>query len=140
MQPSASPVHLARKKDGGFRYCVDMREVNKQVMAYAYPIPTTSELIDKLEGAQWFTTLDCRSGYWQFPLDEESKKYTAFKSVAHSLLQWCRLPMGLKISSGEYQRRIETVLRGLAWECCLCYVDDIIIYSNTWEEHICENS
>lgn len=64
-------------------------------------------LIDKLEGAQWFTTLDCRSGYWQFPLDEESKKYTAFKSVAHSLLEWCRLPMGLKISSGEYQRRIE---------------------------------
>ena len=132
----ASPVHLARKKNGGFRYCIDMRAVNRQVEAYAYPIPTCAELIDKLQGARWFTTLDARSGYWQFPLAEGSRKYTAFRSVAHGLLEWCRLPMGLVISSAEYQRRIETVLQGLTEECCLCYVDDVVVFSQSFEQHI----
>jgi hypothetical protein len=132
----ASAVHLAKKKDGSFRYCIDMRGLNRWVRKFSYPLPTCQELIDALAGATWFSTIDCKSGYWQFPLDPASRHLTAFRSVRHGLLQWRRLPMGLATSSAEYQKRMEQILRGLTWQQCLCYQDDIIIYSKTWDEHI----
>lgn len=79
---------------------------------------------------RWTRAADIGSSRWQ------SRKFTAFRSVSHGLLEWCRLPMGLKVSSLEYQRRIEAVLRGLTDECCLCYVDDIVIFSKSFDEHI----
>ncbi len=132
----ASAVHLARKKNGEFRYCIDMRGLNKGVLAHAYPLPTCQELIDALHGATYFTTLDAKSGFWQFPLAEESRPLTAFRSVRHGLLQWKRLPMGLLTVSAEFQRRIEFILDGLTWQECLCYIDDIIVFSRSLEEHM----
>ena len=131
-----SAVHLARKKDGEFRYTVDMRDVNKAIVKYAYPLPKCQDLIDELAYAQFFTTFDAKSGYWQFPLAKKSRKYTAFRSVRHGLLQWCRLPQGLAVSAAEFQRRMELILRGLTFDFCLCYIDDIVVYSKTWEEHM----
>ncbi len=132
----AAAVHLARKKNGDFRYCIDLRNLNRHVMAQAYPLPTCQELIDTLQGAQFFTTLDAVSGFWQMPLAPESRHLTAFRSARHGLLQMCRLPMGLLTASAEFQKRIEQVLAGMTWEICLCYVDDIVVYSKTWEEHL----
>jgi hypothetical protein len=84
----ASEVYLAKKKDGSFRYCIDMRGLNRWVRKFSYPLPTCQELIDALAGATWFSTIDCKSGYWQFPLDPASCHLTAFRSVRHGLLQW----------------------------------------------------
>ena len=131
----ASPVHLAKRKDGSFRYTVDMRALNQAVVKFSYPLPTCQELIDHLAGAKFFTTLDAKSGYWQFPLDEASRPLTAFRAPG-ALYQWTRLPMGLIISSAEFQQRIEAILGDLVRNGCLCYVDDIIIYAETWTEHL----
>ena len=76
--PWASAVVLVQKKDGGLRFCIDLRKLNNQTLKDAYSLPQIDETLDSLQGSQWFSCLDLKSGYWQVKVDKESKPLTAF--------------------------------------------------------------
>ncbi|XP_078461913.1 uncharacterized protein LOC144726833 [Lampetra planeri] len=133
--PWGAPIVLVKKQDGSLRFCVDFRRLNKISVADAYPLPRMDESLDALSGARYFSTLDLLSGFWQLPLDEESKPKTAFRTPG-GLFQFNRLPMGLHSSPATFQRLMELVLSGLQWDTCLIYMDDVIVFSKTFEEHL----
>ena len=101
----------------------------------SHPLPRITEALDALGGAQYFSTLDLRSGYWQIAMDEESKQKTAF--ITHNgLYEFNVLPFGLCNSPATFQRLMTHILRGLEWSICLVYIDDLIIFSRTFDEHL----
>ena len=137
-----SPVLVVPKKGSQFstataawRPVIDFRNINKATVKENWPIPRTEEAIDALCGAKYITTLDATSGYWQIPLSEESKAKTAFQTLTRRWQYKC-LPMGITNAAPTFQKNMEIMLSGLLWKCCVVYIDDIIIYSNTFEEHL----
>ena len=131
----ASPVVLCRKKDGSIRFCIDYRKLNSITEKDAYPLPRIEDNLDALRGAQWFSTLDLASGYWQVQMDEESKAKTAF-CTKYGLYQFNVMPFGLCNAPGTFERLMETVLRGMQWERAVLYLDDIIIFSSSVSEQM----
>lgn len=93
------------------------------------------ESLDALAGASWFSTLDLVSGYWQCEMEEEDKPKTAFTSHM-GLFQFQVLPFGISNAPSCYERLMELVLRGLRWEKCLCYLDDIIVFGSSFEQAV----
>ncbi|XP_075908910.1 uncharacterized protein LOC142905724 [Petromyzon marinus] len=138
ISPSASPwgapIVLVKKHDGSLRFCVDFRHLNKISVANAYPLPRMDESLDALAGARFFSTLDL-TGFWQLPLDDESRPKTVFRTP-HSLFQFNWLPMGLHSAPATFQCLMELVLAGLQWDVCLIYLDDVIVFSKTFDEHL----
>lgn len=133
--PWASPVILAPKKDGSLRFCVDYRKVNSMTIRDAYPIPRIDDTLDSLREAKFLSTIDLRSGYWQVEMDKNSKEKTAF--VTHKgLFEFNVMPFGLTNAPATFQRLMDIVLAGLKWQCCLVYLDDVVIYSPTFEQHL----
>ena len=133
--PWASPVVLAPKKDGSLRFCIDYRKLNAVTIRDAYPIPRIDDTLDALEEAKFISTLDLRSGYWQVQIDSKSQALTAF--ITHKgLFEFKVMPYGLTNAPATFQRLLDIVLAGLKWQCCLVYIDDVIIYSNTFERHL----
>ena len=133
--PWCSPVVLARKKDGTFRFCVDLRAVNNVTKFHAHPLPRVDAALDTLAGARWFTTLDMASGYWQVGLAPDDREKTAF-STGKGLHQFRVMAMGLKNASGTFQRLMELILAGLDTKSCLVYLDDIILFNKTESDHL----
>ena len=131
----ASPVVLVRKKDGGVRWCVDYRALNAVTIKDAYPILKIDECLDTLSGATWFSTLDLQSGYWQVAIANEDQPKTAF-TMKYGLFEHRRMPFGLCNAPGTFQHAMELILRGLQWRSLLIYLDDVIIISRTFDEHI----
>ncbi|KAI8480272.1 hypothetical protein Bbelb_419750 [Branchiostoma belcheri] len=133
--PWASPVVLARKKDGSFRFCVDYRKLNQATVKDAHPLPRTDVVLDALAGSAFFTTLDLTSGYWQVNIDPDDREKTAF-TTGRGLYQFKVMPFGLTNAPSTFQRLMELLLAGLDWQTCLAYLDDIIVFSRTFQEHL----
>ena len=134
--PWASPVVMVRKKDGSLRFCVDCCQLNAATVKDAHPLLRIDDLLDALHGAKWFSTLDLKSGYWQVPIKEQDKAKTAFHTSSGQLFKFNQVPFGLCNAHATFSRLMDRVLAGLHWETCLFYLDDIIVFSFTWEEHL----
>ena len=133
--PWCSPIVLAKKKDGSYRFCVDLRAVNKVTKGMAYPLPRTDDALDSLSGARYFSTLDMASGYWQVELAPKDREKTAF-STGNQLNQFRLMCFGLKNAGASFQKLMELVLAGVDPKQCLVYIDDIILFGRSEEEHI----
>ena len=133
--PWASPVVMVKKKDGSLRFCVDFRQLNTATVKDAHPIPRIDNLLDSLHGARWFSTLDLKSVYWQVPIQEQDKEKTAFHTSSGQLFEFNQVPFGLCNAPVTFSRLIDRVHAGLHWETCLFYLDYIIVFAATWEEH-----
>ena len=134
--PWASPVVMVRKKDGSLCFCVDFRQLNAAIVKDAHPLPRIDDLLDALHGAKWFSTLDLKSRYWQVPITEQDKAKTAFRTSSGQLFEFNQVPFGLCNAPATFSRLMDRVLVGLHWETCLFYLDNIIVFSSTWEEHL----
>ena len=134
--PWASPVVMVKKKDGSLHFCVDFRQLNAATVKEAHPLPRLDDLLDALHGARWFPTLDLKSGYWQVPIMERDKEKTAFRTSSGQLYEFNQVPFGLCNAPATFSRLMDRVLSGLHWETCLFYLDDIIVFYSTWEEHL----
>ena len=130
----ASPIVLVKKKDNSLRLCVDYRKLNGLTPIDAYPMPRIDDLIDKLGKAKYITTLDLTRGYWQVPLKPEARPKTAFLTP-FGLYQFTVMPFGLSGAPATFQRMMDNLTRGLN-ESTGAYLDDLVIYSSTWEEHL----
>lgn len=133
--PWASPIVIVPKKDGSLRFCVDYRKLNNITKKDAYPLPRIDDILDSLTGAQYFSTLDLASGYWQVGMDPDDKEKTAF-ITSEGLFQYKVLPFGLSSAPSMFQRLMNAVLGGLKWNVALVYLDDIVIWSSTVSEHL----
>ena len=117
------------------RSCVDYRKLNAINRKDSHPLPRITEALDALGEAQWFSTLDLRSGYWEIEMSEDSKEKTTF--ITHNgLYEFNVLPFGLCNSPATFQRLMTHALRGLEWEICLVYIDDLIIFLRTFDDHM----
>ena len=138
IQPSnssvASPV-IVVIQHGKPRFCVDLREVNSKIAADRYALPKQDMIFAALLGALFFTILDANRGYHQFGLTLCSRKFTAF-TTDFGLFEFKRVPFGLKTAPAHFQRAIDIILGSMRWDFALAYIDDIIVYSKTLEEHI----
>ena len=133
----ASPVVLVRKKSGEMRFTIDYRKLNAVTRPKNFPLPTMEDIFDTLgeSNATVFSTLDMQSGYWQQKLDQASAHKSAF--ICHEgLFQYKRVPFGLQGSPGAFMRVMTEVLRDLNWKTALVYMDDILIFSRTFEDHL----
>ena len=130
----ASPVVMVEKKDGSLRMCVDYRALNGKTIPRTFPIPRINELLDKLNGAKIFTLLDLKSGYHHIPMAEKDRKKTAFV-LPDSKFQWKRLPFGLVGAPFSFAAVMKDILQGTE-AFTATYFDDILIFSNSLEEHM----
>ena len=128
------PVILVRKKDNSFRFCIDFRNLNKVTIRDNFPLPRIDEMLNKLGDATYFSKLDCSSGYWQIPLSESDKFKTAFRTK-YGLYEFNVIPFGLINAPSHFQRIMNQLIEPYS-KFCSVYLDDVIVFSNTLEEHL----
>ena len=134
--PWASAIVLVRKKDGRLRFCIGLRKLNNRTVKDAYSLPRIESILDSLGGAQIFSTLDLKAGYWQVEMAEECKAYTAFTCGPLGFYECDTMPFGATNAPATFQRLMHDCLGELNMNWCIVYLDDIIIFSDTEEEHL----
>lgn len=132
----SSPILMVPKKDGTSRFCVDFRKVNAVTQRDAYPLPYISNILDRLKNAKYISSLDIKSAYWNIPLTEDSKKFTAFTIPGRGLWQFKRLAFGLHSAPATFQKFIDKVLGPELEPFVFKYLDDVIIIADTLEKHV----
>lgn len=132
--PWCSPVRLVRKPDGSIRVCIDFRKVNNVTIKDGFPIPKIDYLFTRLSKAKIYSTIDLCHGYFQVKMDEGSRPYTAF-ATQWGFYEFLVMTMGLSNSCATFQRLLNRVLDGYLDVCCLVYLDDIIVFSDSVEQH-----
>ncbi|VDI14168.1 Hypothetical predicted protein [Mytilus galloprovincialis] len=140
IEPSSSawcaPIVMVTKKDGSIRFCCDFRKINHVTIKDCQPLPRIDDSLAALSGCRWLSTCDLKSGYWQVSVAKEDKHKTAFAIEGGGFWQFKVMPFGLCNSGATFERLMEKVLAGLSWKICLLYLDDIIIFSKTFDEHM----
>ena len=138
VEPSSSDwcstVVLVPKRDGTIRFCIDFRQVNTLSKVDPYPMPRIDDLLERLGKAKYISTIDLSRGYWQVPLRERAKEITAFRTP-FGLYHFRVMPFGLQGAPASFQRLMDTILAGVH-EFAAAYLDDVVIYSNTWQDHL----
>ncbi|CAF0786973.1 unnamed protein product [Rotaria sordida] len=133
--PWSSPVVLVKKKDETTRFCIDYRHLNQITTKDAFPLPIIDDIYDQLTKATYFTKFDFKEGYFQVPLDKADRPKTAF-STRDECFQFRVLPQGLTNGPPTFQRIVNQILDPNRWKHVLVYIDDIIIYSKNFNEHL----
>ena len=140
IRPSTSPYAaqcvLVRKKDNSLRLCVDYRLLNEKTIKDAHPIPRIQDALDSLRGSSYFSSLDLVQGYYQVAVHEDDIHKTAFRVGSRGLYEYLRMPMGLCNSGSSFQRLMEACLGDKNFEELLIYLDDVLVYSSTFTEHL----
>ncbi len=134
----SSPIVPIKKKDGTIRLCVDYREVNAQTPLRRFWLPSLREIMDKVGPSAVLSKLDLTAGFHQVKMEEGSKKYTTF-SCPLGKFWFKRMPFGLKNAPAIFQSIIERVLRPVSDVSCN-YIDDVVVYSESWEKHVSDLS
>ena len=131
--PWSSPVVLVPKSDNDFRLCFDYRKLNQVTKTDTYPLPRVEDCIDKIGNAKYLTKIDLMKGYYQVPLSERAKAMSAFVTP-DGLFECEVMPFGMKNAASTFQRMMNMVIKGM--KGIVVYIDDVIIFSETWEEHL----
>lgn len=136
--PWNSPLLLVSKRSEDssvkkWRLCVDFRKLNEVTTKIVTPIPRISDILERLGRSKWYSSLDMASGYWQILIREQDRCKTAF-TAGNQSWEWNRLPFGLTTAPGTFVAMMRTVLDGV--EHTMTYLDDIIVFTDTWEEHV----
>lgn len=135
MSPYGAPVLFARKKDGTWRLCIDYRALNKITVRDKFPLPRAEDLFDQVHGAKFFTKIDLRWGYHQIKIRPSDVPKTAFRTPFGSF-EWLCMPFGLTNAPATFQRFVQNVLHKFLGVFACVYIDDILIYSRTADEHV----
>ena len=132
---TTSSVLLVPKPGGKWRFCVDYTSLNKITESDAYSVPRTDEYFAAMGGNKYFSTFDLVDAFWSLPLHEESQELTAFLAP-DGVYQYLRMPQGIKQGPANFSRFIDEVFRDLKWDVCVTYIDDIVVFTKTYEEHV----
>ena len=137
ISPYNSPIVLAKRKDDKWRFCVDYRRLNSITEDSTQTIPRIADALKDIAEATVFSTIDLKSGYWQIRMEDRAKPYTAFSTPSGGSYQFKVMPFGLKGAPGTFTRLMsQEVLVGFINKFCIVYLDDILIFSGDWEEHL----
>lgn len=134
--PWSSPVLLVPKSSGEYRLCFDGRKLNSVTKKDAYPLPYISHILDRLRDAKYLSSIDLKSAFWQIPLEESSCAKTAFTVPGRGLYEFTRLPFGISNAPSTLQRLMDRVLGPGLESKVFVYLDDIIIVTTTFEDHL----
>ena len=133
--PYSSPIVLVPKPDGRMRFVVDYRNINKSIAVDRYTTPRVEVALSVLHGNKYYSALDLVDAFWSIPLQEESRAITAFQTP-DGLFQYRFLPQGLKTASAVFCRYMDRMLGALKWTEVLTYVDDILVFSKNYDDHL----
>lgn len=133
--PWSSPIVMVKKKDGSHRFCIDYRKLNANVEIDPYPLPRIDDTLRSLDGSSVFSTLDLKSGYWQIEVSPSDRKKTAF-ITPFGLYEFNVMPFGLNNAPATFQRAMATILKGCVGRNCFIYLDDIIVFSDSKQQHL----
>ena len=140
IHPSQSPwcnaIVLVRKKDGGLGFCIDFRRLNSRTKKDAYPLLRMQETMESMVATRFFSTMDLKSGFWQVKMAKDSQQYTAFTVGSMGVYEFLRMPYRLCNAPATFQRLMQNCLGELNLTYALIYLDDIIVFSRTEEEHL----
>ena len=140
IRPSKSPwcnaIVLVRKKDGTLRFCIDFRRLNARTKKDLFPLPRMQETMESMVGARFFSSMDLKSGFWQVRMSEKSRQYTAFTVGSLGVYEFLQMPYGLCNAPATFQRLKQNCLGELNLTYALVYLDDVIVYSKTEEDHL----
>ena len=123
-----------RKKDGSHRMCIDYRELNKVTVKNRYPLPRIDDLFDQLQGASWFSKIDLRSGYHQMRVRDEDVQKTAFRT-RYGHYEFVVMPFGLTNAPAAFMELMNRVCKPMLDRSVIVFIDDILVYSKTKEQH-----
>ena len=129
-------VVLVRKKDGTLCFCVDFRCLNAQMKKDSYPLPHIQVALESMAGSAHFSSMDFKSGFWQIKMAQESQQYTAFTVGNLGFYKFTRMPFQLCNAPVTFQHHMQNTLGEMNLTYCMIYLDDVIIFGRTEEEHL----